>query len=150
MSKSKKLTKMFKKFGIDKVKKGTEFAYVYEDNTILYTTDTCEVDEFFSNFLKERFDYDDKYPFAMSLLHEVGHHVNNDEIVDNIYAFCIGEKYKISKAVEKLNDNDLERYKELNFQYFNLPDEIMATAWAVNYAKKHSKKLAKIEKIVRG
>lgn len=150
MSKSKKLTKIFKKFDIDKVKKGTEFAYVYEDNTILYTTDTCEVDEFFSSFLKDRFDYDDKYPFAMSLLHEVGHHVNNDEIVDNIYAFCIAEKYKISKAVEKVSDSDLERYKELNYQYFNLPDEIMATAWAVQYAKKHPKKLAKIEKIVRG
>ena len=148
MSKNKKLTKIFKKFGIDKVKKGNEFAYVYEDNMIIYTTDICIVDDFFSDFLYERFDYDDKYPFAMSLLHEVGHHVNNDEIIDNIYAFCIAEKYKINKAVEKLADNDLERYKELNFQYFNLPDEIMATEWAVNYDKKHPKKLAKIEKII--
>ena len=149
MSKSKKLTKIFKKFGIDKVKKGIQFEYSYDENTIYYSKDTDETDEFFSMFLKERFDYDDKYPFAMSLLHEVGHHLNNEEIVDNIYAFCIGEKYKISKAISKLDDNDLERYKELNFQYFNLPDEIMATAWAVNYAKKHPKKIAKIEKIFR-
>ena len=149
MSKSKKLTKIFKKFGISKVKKGNQFEYCYDKNTIHYCNTTNETDEFFSSFLKKRFDYDDKYPFAMSLLHEVGHHLNNEDITDSIYAFCIGEKYKINKAINKLTDSDLERYKELNFQYFNLPDEIMATAWAVNYAKKHPKKMAKIEKIFR-
>jgi hypothetical protein len=29
------------------------------------------------------------------------------------------------------------RTRVLEYQYFNLPDEIMATQWAVNYAKKY-------------
>ena len=39
-----------------------------------------------------------------------------------------------------------EECKKLEWQYFNLPDEIMATQWAVNYAKKHPRIVNKIWK----
>ena len=150
MSKSKKLTKIFKKFGISKVKKGENFEYNFENNVITFcpTVDSI-ADRHFTEFIAERFGYKKDYPFALSLLHEVGHSKNNEEIVDNIYAFCIGEKFKIQKALNKTADDDNERIKELDYRYFNLPDEIMATAWAVNYAGKHPKQVKKIEQVFR-
>ena len=41
---------------------------------------------------------------------------------------------------------DEETGRALSFQYFSLPDEIMATQWAVNYAETHKKELKKMLK----
>jgi hypothetical protein len=43
-----------------------------------------------------------------------------------------------------MQDADSEQSKALEWQYFNLPDEIMATQWAVNYAKEHPRKIKKM------
>lgn len=139
------ITMELKKFGIRRARLGSDFEYNYEENTVYYTTTPAVADKDFSDFLMDRFDYEDKYPFMMSLLHEVGHAKNNDDVVDDVYAFCLGEKFKIQKEIFKTSDYD--RIKVLNYRYFSLPDEIMATAWAVNYIKRHKKKVAKLEKI---
>ena len=104
-------------------------------------------DIWFTEFIKERFNYDVRYPFVMSLLHEVGHHKNNDDVVGEVYDFCLAEKERI--MYETMATDDEETAKALTWQYFNLPDEIMATAWAVNYARKHPKKIKKKWKKMR-
>jgi hypothetical protein len=86
----------------------------------------------------ERFNYVCDVPFVLSLLHEIGHHKANDEIEGAIYDFCIAEKERISEEMQTAN---ADQSRALEWQYFNLPDEIMATQWAVNYAKKHPKKI---------
>ena len=42
---------------------------------------------------------------------------------------------KIEKALEKSDSDELD--KKLNFEYFDMPMEKVATKWAVNYYKKH-------------
>lgn len=123
-------------FGIRRCVLGTEYSYSFELNDIIFKLDLTYEDELFSNFIKERFDYDDTgIEFLISLLHEVGHSKANEEIDGAIYEFCESEKYRISEAMNKATTK--EEVKKLEFEYFNLPDEIMATAWAVNYAKQH-------------
>lgn len=134
-----------RKFGIADAKLGSCFEYDYENDIITFTTKKDFTDELFSTFLLDRFDYEDKYPFTMSLLHELGHRENNDDIENDVYAFCIGEKYKIHNDIFNTDDDD--RLKILYYRYFSLPDELMATAWAVNYVNSHKKEVKELEKI---
>jgi hypothetical protein len=137
----KKLNKVIsaplkKRFGIDGVDFSDEFNYTFTTNRIGYTLLENDLgDVFFNEFVKERFGYDVKYTFIISLLHEVGHAKNNEDIEGSVLDFCIAEKERISALIQATDDR--EEIKKLEFQYFNLPDEIMATSWAVNYAKKH-------------
>ena len=129
-------------FGISKAVCSDEYAYHFDDEHITFKlTEGTTEDLWFTEFIKERFNYEVRYPFVMSLLHEVGHHKANDEIDGMIYDFCMTEKERISAEMETA---DAEKSKVLEWQYYNLPDEIMATQWAVAYAKKHPKKVKKM------
>lgn len=136
----KKLNKVIKKqlapFGIEKVFMDTEFAYYYNDK-ISYAP--VMINDFqgqaFLAFIEKRFGYTTKMPFMLFLLHEVGHHIANENIVDDIAEFCEKEKDRIQAEMD-LTDDEAEIMR-LDDEYFNLPDEIMATQWAVNYMRKH-------------
>lgn len=122
-------------FGISKARLSDKYSYIFEDESITYKITENDVeDKMFIDFIRERFDFEVTNPFMMSVLHEVGHHKANEEIYDAIYDFCISEKERISREMQSAN---AVRTRELEYQYFNLPDEIMATQWAVNYAKKY-------------
>ena len=120
----------------------TGYTYYPETEDIGYQITEGEQDEFLNDFIYDRFGYKVKNSFIISLLHEIGHHKNNDDVEGDVYDFCLSEKDRISTELAYAK-NKKERRK-LNYQYFNLPDEIMATAWAVNYAKKHPKKVKKM------
>lgn len=123
-------------FGIRRCILGTEYSYSFLKNDIMFKLDLGYEDGLFSEFLKERFDYDDTgIEFLISLLHEVGHSIANEEIEGAIEDFCQQEKARIEKALQTATDDDM--IKKLEFEYFSLPDEIMATQWAVNYAKEN-------------
>jgi hypothetical protein len=127
------------KFGISEVFLSDEYSYIFESESITFkVTDTIE-DKWFMDFIKERFNYETEN-FIISLLHEIGHHKANDEIEGDIYNFCTDEKERITRELENKNIT-AKRAKELEFQYFNLPDEIMATQWAVTYAKEHPQEI---------
>ena len=129
-------------FGISKAVCGDTYAYTFTDESVMFKlTEGGIEDLWFTEFIKERFNYNVRYPFIMSLLHEVGHHKANDEITDAIQEFCENEKERITTEMETADE---KRSKELEWQYFNLPDEIMATQWAVSYAIKHPKKIKKM------
>lgn len=130
-------------FGIKKAKCGTEYTYSFVDNEITFkiTEGTIE-DIWFQEFIKERFNIEGE-SFLLSILHEVGHSIANEEIEGAIYDFCLSEKSRISAEMQ---DADEIRSKELEWEYFNLPDEIMATQWAVNWIKEHPKKTKKMYK----
>lgn len=148
MSKIKGLKKLNKAvsaqlapFGITKAVCGSEYSYLYEDNSITFKiTDGTIEDIWFKEFVKERFDIKVE-SFILSILHEVGHSLANDEIEGAIYEFCTNEKNRISTEMQTANEKES---KKLEWQYFSLPDEIMATQWAVNWIKQNPKKVDKM------
>ena len=132
----------FKGFGVSDFILGKEYSYYFQSEKIMYKlTEGSAEDEWFKEFIFERFGYKVEYPFILSVLHEIGHHKANDEIHDAIYDFCMDEKQRINQEMQTANAGES---KILEWQYFNLPDEIMATQWAVNYAKKHPRKIKKM------
>ena len=139
------LTEKFSSYGIDKVKYKGEYSYSFKKNRIDYKITNNKIeDKWFNEFVKDRFRYKIKSDFLISVLHELGHAVANEEINGDIYDFCMAEKARI--AIEMMATDDEEKGKALSYQYFNLPDEIMATQWAVNYAETHKKQLKKWRK----
>ena len=140
---NKKISKELAPFGIEKAFCSNDYSYIFTSKQVTFklTEGTCE-DKWFTEFVKERFNYDVRYPFIISLLHEVGHSKTDDQIQDELYNFCFKEKERIDKEMESVET--IEEAKKLEWQYFNLPDEIVATAWAINYAKTYPKKVEKM------
>ena len=132
-------------FGISKAVCANEFAYYFGDNKVTFSlVEGTFGDKCLTDFFTNRFNYDCKFPFVLFLLHEVGHSKANENIQEDILDFCLAEKERIDKELAETEDKKIA--KELHNQYFNLPDEIMATQWAINYAKKHPKKVRKMWK----
>lgn len=141
---NKAISAQLKPFGISKaVCSGTsEACYFFSNASVLFPLIEDTVgDKCLLDFVENRFDYKCNFPFVFFLLHEVGHHKANDYIQDDILEFCLNEKDRIEY---ELSLADEEETICLHNQYFNLPDEIMATQWAVNYMRKHPKKVEKM------
>ena len=142
----KAISTQLKPFGITKAVLSTEYSYVFADGSVTFKITEGEIEDiWFNEFIEERFGYHVDNTFIMSLLHEIGHAKANWEIEGDISKFCDLEKERIFKGMEEYAGNR-EEQKILEWQYFNLPDEIMATQWAVNYATKHPKKIKKMWK----
>lgn len=137
---NKAITNTLKPFGISEARLTDEYAYMFTDESVNFkiTEDTIG-DRMFAEFIEERFDYKVRFPFVVSILHEIGHHKTNDDIDGSVYDFCEKEKIKLTEDMEKAKTE--EEIRKLQYRYFNLPDEIVATAWAVNYCKEHPKKV---------
>ena len=124
-------------FGIAKAVLSNTYSYLWEKEIVTFTVFESEFeDEWFKEFIYERFGYAvNEYGFIISLLHEVGHHNTYDDIDVSTINFCSDEKARISREMEDAEDESVA--KALEWQYFNLPDEIVATEWAVNFAKEN-------------
>ena len=131
-------------FGISKAKYTGDYAYYDYDESITYSLIENNVEDlFFKEFIKERFNYIPENSFIVSLMHEIGHHKTYYDLNPAVIEFCEKEKERINK--EMINA-DMKRSKELEWQYFNLPDEIIATTWAIYYMETHPKKMRKMWK----
>lgn len=137
-------TPIKERFGISKVSMTKDFEYSFVKDRVGWSlVENAYAQEDFISFVNDRFNYEiGRYNFIASILHEVGHAKNNDDIVDSVQDFCIDEKEKIAKEISKATDR--EEIKKINYKYFSLPDEIMATAWAIKYMKKHPRIIAKM------
>ena len=142
---NKELSKIVKPFGINEMTNAEDFSWVRDLNILTYTLETGTFhDEWFEEFIKERFDYEGNI-FMMTIFHEIGHRMTDEEIGTRLGDYCDKEKERISKEILE-TDVTREREKALNWQYFYLPDEFTATAWAVDFMKKHPKKVEKMWK----
>lgn len=150
---NKKVTKIFRKeWGIRKVALSDDFEYNFVEDRIRFKVTHTIEDEIFNRFIKERFglELNAESGFIFSLLHEVGHRENNDDVDGDVYQFCLDEKDRIETTLQENLDLPFEEVYNLETQYFNLPDEIMATAWAVKFLKENPKKVKKFyEKITK-
>lgn len=132
-------------FGISKAEFSGEYAYYYDDESVTYQITENEINDLcFIEFVKERFGLEVEFPFILFLLHEVGHHKTTADLGDSVLDFCWTEKERIDEEIQ-LTETE-EDFKRIEWQYFNLPDEIMATQWAVNYIKTHP---ATVDKMCR-
>ena len=133
---NKAITEAFSSITDVKFRWAEDWAFHYDKNMVTYALleNTIE-DIWFNAFVEERFGYKVENNFMMTIMHELGHYVTGDDIDGMVYEFCLKEKTRIS---EEMQTADAERSKELEWQYFNLPDEIVATAWAVEFMTKEA------------
>ena len=68
--------------------------------------------------------------FYSSFLHELGHHETYELLEDDEIDFSESEKNRIRATME--SDH------EVNMTYYYLPDEIIATQWAVDFMNEHT------------
>lgn len=135
---------LVKRFGITKARLSDEYCCYFDTESITFKAiENEETDKMFTDFIKERFNYVGINSFIMSILHEIGHLKANDDVSGEVYDFCLAEKARIEQEMESCY-MDSEKVKALEWQYFTLPDEIMATQWAVNYAKNHPRIVKKL------
>lgn len=141
----KKLNKAIKaevaKFGIEKISMG-DWEWRMDNHSIEYTLlENRMEDIFFLKFVKERFGYKPLNSFMLSLFHEIGHNMTYEDLMESdvIYDFCQAEKDRIEEEMQTATSN--RKIKKLEYEYFNLPDEIVATAWAVEYMREHEEEI---------
>lgn len=131
-------------FGIVKATLSDDYSYLFEDNIVTFKITEDIEDEYFTSFIEDRFNFKDENPFLTSIFHEIGHAKTWDVLTDEILDFCFAEKDRINDQM--LIASTKEEVEKLEWQYFNLPDEIMATAWAIDYMRTHPKKIKKMWK----
>lgn len=131
MSLSNKIINLFcKKFGVI-AKKDDEFTYFYPDDIVTYCINSRTVqDKFFIDFCYECGLPPKINSFMASLMHEIGHSQTSEELNDADWDY-IDERVKTIRACY-----DLNRYLP-NRLYFCLPNEKMATKWAIDYIQTH-------------
>ena len=113
----------------------SDFQYDPTDNTVYFTIIYSErSDRLFKQYIENKFDFTIPNLFTISLLHEVGHSFTLFDFSEKEMKRMKKEKKAIEKALEK-NDTD-EKYSE----YFDLPVEKVATAWAINYYRMNKKR----------
>ena len=126
----------------------SDFAYYYQSDKITYSLVLPQyADLYYKEFITSV--WGDEFLsnidiFLVSLLHEVGHSETYDDLEDMDIAYADDMKDMIST---KLSFGVAEaRRKELYFDYFALPDEYAATAWAIAFIKENKSKCEQIWK----
>lgn len=109
----------------------TDFEYLYAESHIHYALVISErMDQLFvANAMTLGLDQVCD-SFILSFLHELGHHETLDEIEDADAAYSRNIKEHLTSS-----DEDC-------LIYFNLPDELAATQWAVDYINEHQEEVA--------
>jgi hypothetical protein len=140
---NKVMTDIVKPFGISKAKLGEDFAYYFDDEHIEYKVTSCASDDMFADFVKRTFNMDIEDGIAFSLLHEIGHHKTTDLLAEEELDRCY---CKVDQLEQKLKNENLTyaQRRKLHNQYFELPNEYLATSWAVAFCKAHPKKYRKM------
>ena len=143
---NKAITKLVRPFGIKKARMASEWMFDFGESKVEYTLDQDWSDEAYNDFLKNEFNLDNPNIFVISLLHEIGHHMTEDDFddMDDIAIFVQKQRTLERLATAK---SDEER-KIMEVDYFKIPDEYAATAWAVDFYTNHRKECKKMVKKV--
>ena len=143
---NKDLTKLLRKYGISSVSVNCEidgFEYHHEDKSInVSLVDTSENLGFvwFEEFVTRRFNYMPINSFMILLFHEIGH---ANTTIDTLDEYFTPKREKLYARMEEEYD-DNAKCKSVFFEYFDSVEEIVATAWAVDYMKKHEVEIANL------
>lgn len=112
---------------------GADFCFWSDSDSVQFSPFMMnDCDNYWRQFLKNRFklNIEMRDMWIFSVLHEVGHYHTLDDVSD------FNEKY--SRVVKWVIEKPFVSSTRLaSMIYFALPDEIVATAWAVRFYKKH-------------
>ena len=114
---------------------GTDFCYYTESEQIQFAVlMMSKSDTYWRKFIEQRFglSLNERDMWIFSILHEIGHNRTLDNVDDYNYNKARFIKWLIEKPF-------IGGTKFANMVYFGLADEIIATAWAVHFFKKHKK-----------
>lgn len=121
---------------------GPDFSYFYGDSSIWYSLAVADrPGRLYMDFVKSLAPDIKCDIFLISFLHELGHHETLDLISHEDEIYSQDMKDFINETIEK-NRNDDDVYAAMNSLYFNLPDEIIATQWAIKYIRAHEQELS--------
>ena len=106
-----------------------------EENTpfieIFYDFEEYKEDEIFRKFIISLDSSMQEFAnITLSLLHEMGHNVHRNKTFSY-------DRTEMMKKIEK----EAQSEEDLHFGYFQLPDELAATKWAINWLKKKENRL---------
>ena len=119
---------------------GEEFCYYFGEDEIDFALAVGPSHEHFMAHFKQLAPEIECDPFLISLLHELGHHETLYEMDDDEELFCRTAKTHLE--TELFLTNDKETRKSLHEEYYNLPDESLATQWAIDYIRQNPNKVA--------
>lgn len=136
------INNFLKEFGVE-AKIGKSFCY-YPEKELINVSFRVPVDNAGANMFTMNFNHlapDIKADtFLIALLHELGHHMTVDELTAE------EEKESLKKRIElnsvNLKNSTPEEIARANYEYFNMPDEVAATNWAINYIRNNTEKVA--------
>lgn len=121
---------------------GSDFCYWDDCNLINYSLVMPQVgkDYFMENWhiLAPEMTID---PFLASLLHEVAHSQTLHLLTEEEEQYCQKMKTILSSELVKREMLHQEN-RECYFTYFALPDEKLATDWAINYIRNHTQQIS--------
>lgn len=121
-----------------------DFAYYYYEDLITYSLIVSDLSSqlFMLNFKEIAPDIECDI-FISSLLHEIGHSETIDLLEQPEVLYC----HNVKKELDELNkDADtFETAYDIHKKYFNLPDERLATDWAINYMRNNVEKIKEFE-----
>lgn len=118
----------------------SDFSYEFAKDRVNFSLVVADyASAYFQDFIHSIWEEVTIDTFLISLLHEVGHAETWDELEEDDIAYSNNMKDFIKKELEA--DVSEARRRELHFKYFNLPDEIAATTWAIEYIKDNAKQL---------
>lgn len=102
-----------------------------DDMTISYSRNSKSVmEQIFANYIYNSYeDVPQVSPFMLSILHELGHAETEDEMIDDS-----GAQFAFDR---KENQSDEEFYAGFT-KYYQLPNEQLATDWAVWFLKENA------------
>lgn len=132
------LNRFLKKQGFDcAAREDDYFFYEYSRSAICFTTKSDErMDRLFREFAVRLGLAIDCGDFLLAFFHELGHHETMDLLEEEDYIFSQDVKGTLTAS-----DKDCEIY-------FNLPDEIEATLWAIDYINANEEIIKKLKKSI--
>ena len=114
---------------------GSDFEYCIEDDVVIYALVVPQKhDELFQ---KLAFDLGLRYTcdnFLLSFFHEIGHYETYYLLEDSEISYCEDVK-------RELYEHKTFSMKDY-WTYYNLPDEVIATQWAVDFINEHPTEIA--------
>lgn len=113
------------------------------DNEIIYLSNKrwTKLDMFFDKWYQKQDFYTPINYTLICILHEIGHIMTrDDELLEQGYQ--LNSMYQFMYEFEAISE------EELNFAYFDIPSEKLATQWGVEYYKQHKQKCDKLAEMV--
>lgn len=113
------------------------------DEEIIYLSNKrwTKLDEYFDKWYKQQDWYFPINYTLICILHEIGHIMTKDDDL-------LEQGYTLNQMYQFMYDFNAITEEELNFAYFAIPSETLATQWGVEYYRTHKQECDKLAEMV--